>query len=194
MFGEYAACWFGVQGTTKKPLLLGKHERRVGRCGSRDRARQGPVSLQRPRLLLRVSWEARESCGQRTDMNRRTTLKYHTVENKLWQQEAEFQVIHLWGKGGEGILFLKLETDFLLRGKSLFRKIKPWGQRPLWTQTKVPRTEWFHMIDLEKQRALGDVGDGGSCVGSLWREEGSPRQEDRRFRNEASCGGRKRDS
>lgn len=40
MFAEYAASPFGVQGTTKKPLLLGKHERRVGQYGSRDRARR----------------------------------------------------------------------------------------------------------------------------------------------------------
>lgn len=83
----------GSEGTTKKPLLLGKHERRVGQYGSRDRGQKGPVSLwtlQRPRLLLQVSWEARESCGQRTDMNRHVILKYHTVENKLWQQEEEF--------------------------------------------------------------------------------------------------------
>ena len=30
MFGEYVAFRVKVQGTTKKPLLLGKHGRRVG--------------------------------------------------------------------------------------------------------------------------------------------------------------------
>ena len=49
-------------------------------------------------------------------------------------------------------------------------------------------------MGLENGRALGDAGDRGSWVGRVWREEGSPRQEDRRFRNEASCGGRKRDT
>lgn len=69
MFAEYAACPFGVQEQIKKPLLLGKHERRVGQYGSRDRAK-GPVSCGHCRdLTLTPRAEARESCGQRTDMN-----------------------------------------------------------------------------------------------------------------------------
>lgn len=44
MFGDYVAFRFGVQGTTKKPLLLGKHRRRVGNT----EAETGPGRTCRP--------------------------------------------------------------------------------------------------------------------------------------------------
>lgn len=93
MFAGMRLVHLGFKEQQRSRCCWGKHTRGEWDVTEAEIGQAGPVSLwtlQRPRLLLQVSWEARESCGQRTDMNRYVILKYHTVENKLWQQEEEF--------------------------------------------------------------------------------------------------------